>query len=71
MPLSSFPFFLIFYNISIVFLSFSNYVFSGLVHKSQMSSVRIDEPSEMLAKGEKVYCKVIAMEVRPVMSMVS
>ncbi|XP_035826576.1 nucleolar protein of 40 kDa [Aplysia californica] len=34
----------------------------GLVHKSQMSSARIDDPSEMLAKGEKVYCKVIAME---------
>ncbi|GFN78750.1 nucleolar protein of 40 kda [Plakobranchus ocellatus] len=35
----------------------------GLVHKSQMSSVRVEDPSEMLAKGEKVYCKVIGMEV--------
>ncbi|CAL1548141.1 unnamed protein product [Lymnaea stagnalis] len=34
----------------------------GLVHKSQMSNGRVDDPSEMLAKGEKVYCKVISME---------
>ncbi|GFR88067.1 nucleolar protein of 40 kDa-like [Elysia marginata] len=34
----------------------------GLVHKSQMSTARIEDPSEMLAKGEKVYCKVIGFE---------
>ncbi|RUS84131.1 hypothetical protein EGW08_008105 [Elysia chlorotica] len=34
----------------------------GLVHKSQMSSARIEDPSEMLAKGEMVYCKVIGFE---------
>ena len=36
---------------------------SGLVHVSQMSSARIEDPAEMLAKGEKVYCKVISVEV--------
>jgi len=34
----------------------------GLVHKTQLSSVRIDDPTEMLAKGENVWCKVISME---------
>ena len=28
-----------------------------------MSSARIEDPAEMLAKGEKVYCKVISVEV--------
>ncbi|XP_064603833.1 zinc finger CCHC domain-containing protein 17-like [Liolophura sinensis] len=32
----------------------------GLVHKSQMSRTRVDDPSEMLSKGEMVYCKVIS-----------
>ncbi|XP_070199554.1 zinc finger CCHC domain-containing protein 17-like isoform X2 [Littorina saxatilis] len=27
-----------------------------------MSSARIEDPAEMLAKGEKVYCKVISVE---------
>ncbi|CAG5118938.1 unnamed protein product [Candidula unifasciata] len=34
----------------------------GLLHKSQMSNARVEDPSEMLAKGERVFCKVIAME---------
>lgn len=29
-----------------------------------MSKVRVEDPSEMLATGEKVYCKVISLEVR-------
>ncbi|KAK3103477.1 hypothetical protein FSP39_019517 [Pinctada imbricata] len=34
----------------------------GLVHKSQMSKARVEDPSEMLSVGEKVYCKVISLE---------
>ncbi|XP_060074021.1 zinc finger CCHC domain-containing protein 17-like [Ylistrum balloti] len=34
----------------------------GLVHKSQMSKARVDDPSEMLSVREKVYCKVISIE---------
>ncbi|BFZ16042.1 hypothetical protein BsWGS_19080 [Bradybaena similaris] len=34
----------------------------GLVHKSQMSNARVEDPSEMLVKGDRVFCKVIAME---------
>lgn len=34
----------------------------GLVHKSQMSKARVEDPSEMLSVGEQVYCKVIAIE---------
>ncbi|KAJ8299083.1 hypothetical protein KUTeg_023143 [Tegillarca granosa] len=33
-----------------------------LVHKSQMSRARVDDPSEMLSVGEKIYCKVISVE---------
>lgn len=33
----------------------------GLVHKSQISHTRIDDPTEMFAKGELVYCKVISI----------
>lgn len=39
------------------------FLFLGLVHKSQMSKSRVEDPSEMLATGEKVYCKVISVEV--------
>ena len=28
-----------------------------------MSSARIEDPAEMLSKGENVYCKVISVEV--------
>ncbi|XP_060583673.1 zinc finger CCHC domain-containing protein 17-like [Ruditapes philippinarum] len=34
----------------------------GLVHKSQISQSRVDDPSEMFAKGEVVYCKVISIQ---------
>ncbi|XP_059166914.1 uncharacterized protein DDB_G0283697-like [Physella acuta] len=34
----------------------------GLVHKSQMSNGRVDDPSDMVTKGDMVYCKVISME---------
>lgn len=45
-----------------VFVSIPGYRRHGLVHVSQMSSARIEDPAEMLAKGEKVYCKVISVE---------
>ncbi|XP_076450584.1 zinc finger CCHC domain-containing protein 17-like [Babylonia areolata] len=45
-----------------VFVSIPGYKRHGLVHVSQMSSARIEDPAEMLAKGEKVYCKVISVE---------
>jgi ribosomal protein S1 len=28
-----------------------------------MSKARVDDPSELLAVGEKVYCKVVTIEV--------
>ncbi|KAK6191264.1 hypothetical protein SNE40_002997 [Patella caerulea] len=34
----------------------------GLVHKSQMSKSKIEDPSEMLSVGEMVYCKIISIE---------
>lgn len=34
----------------------------GLVHKSQISKSRVDDPSEMFTKGEMVYCKVISID---------
>ncbi|XP_054855723.1 zinc finger CCHC domain-containing protein 17 [Eublepharis macularius] len=34
----------------------------GLVHKSHMSSCRVDKPSEMVDVGEKVWVKVIGKE---------
>ncbi|KAL4224509.1 Nucleolar protein of 40 kDa [Mactra antiquata] len=33
----------------------------GLVHKSQISRTKVDDPSEMFAKGEIVHCKVISL----------
>ncbi|XP_061174638.1 zinc finger CCHC domain-containing protein 17-like [Saccostrea echinata] len=45
-----------------VFVKIPEFKKQGLVHKSQMSKVRVDDPSEMLATGEKVYCKVISLE---------
>ncbi|XP_048727089.1 zinc finger CCHC domain-containing protein 17-like [Ostrea edulis] len=45
-----------------VFIKIPGFKKQGLVHKSQMSKVRVDDPSEMLATGEKVYCKVISIE---------
>lgn len=33
----------------------------GLVHKSQISQSRVDDPTEMFARGEMVYCKVISI----------
>ena len=35
----------------------------GLVHKSQISKSRVEDPSEMFTKGEMVYCKVISIDV--------
>nr|XP_011420644.2 nucleolar protein of 40 kDa [Crassostrea gigas] len=45
-----------------VFVKIPGYRKQGLVHKSQMSKSRVEDPSEMLATGEKVYCKVISVE---------
>lgn len=44
-----------------VFIKIPGFKKQGLVHKSQMSNARIDDPSEMLSIHEKVYCKVIAI----------
>ncbi|KAH3886505.1 zinc finger CCHC domain-containing protein 17-like [Dreissena polymorpha] len=34
----------------------------GLVHKSQISHSKVDDPSEMFSRGEYVYCKVISLD---------
>ncbi|XP_013404653.1 nucleolar protein of 40 kDa [Lingula anatina] len=34
----------------------------GLVHKSQLSQSRVDNPAEVVDVGESVYCKVITLE---------
>ncbi|MBN3290389.1 NO40 protein, partial [Polypterus senegalus] len=36
----------------------------GLVHRSHMSSCRVDKPSEIVDVGEKVWVKVIGKEVK-------
>ncbi|KAJ8273023.1 hypothetical protein GJAV_G00096520 [Gymnothorax javanicus] len=36
----------------------------GLVHKSEMSSCRVENPSEMVDVGEKVWVKVIGREIQ-------
>lgn len=36
---------------------------SGLVHKTHMSSCRIDKPSEIVDVGDKVWVKLIGKEV--------
>ncbi|XP_055512484.1 zinc finger CCHC domain-containing protein 17-like [Leucoraja erinacea] len=36
----------------------------GLVHKSQMSAGRVDNPSEIVDVGERVWVKVIGKEVK-------
>lgn len=35
----------------------------GLVHRSQMSSVPVDDAGEVLKKGDRVWCKVISFSV--------
>ncbi|XP_052066207.1 zinc finger CCHC domain-containing protein 17-like [Mytilus californianus] len=44
------------------FIKIPGYRKQGLVHKSQMSKARVEDPSEMLAVGEMVYCKVVSVE---------
>lgn len=39
---------------------------SGLVHKSEMSSCRVDNPAEIVDVGEQVWIKVIGREVRSI-----
>lgn len=45
-----------------IFVKIPGYQRQGLVHKSQISKSRVDDPSEMFAKGEMVYCKVISLD---------
>ncbi|ESO87014.1 hypothetical protein LOTGIDRAFT_128093 [Lottia gigantea] len=45
-----------------VFVKIPGHFKQGLVHKSQMSKSKIEDPSEMLSVGERVYCKVISTE---------
>ncbi|XP_076290197.1 zinc finger CCHC domain-containing protein 17 [Lasioglossum baleicum] len=33
----------------------------GLIHKSQVSTARVDDVAQVLQKGERVWCKVISM----------
>ncbi|XP_034192861.1 zinc finger CCHC domain-containing protein 17 [Osmia lignaria lignaria] len=33
----------------------------GLIHKSQVSSARVDDVAEILQKGERVWCKIISI----------
>lgn len=35
----------------------------GLVHRSQVSSVPVDDATEVLQRGERVWCKVINISV--------
>lgn len=35
----------------------------GLVHRSQISKVNVPDVSEVLAKGDRVWCKVITIAV--------
>lgn len=44
------------------FIKIPNTTRHGLVHKSQMSKGRIDDPSEFLSVRERVWCKVISIE---------
>lgn len=39
------------------------YSLAGLVHKNDMSASRVDNPSEIIDVGEKVWIKVIGREV--------
>ncbi len=39
---------------------------SGLVHKSEMSSCRVDNPAEIVDVGEQVWIKVIGSEVHSI-----
>lgn len=39
---------------------------SGLVHKSEMSACRVENPSEIVDVGEQVWIKVIGREVYPI-----
>ncbi|XP_078584786.1 zinc finger CCHC domain-containing protein 17-like [Branchiostoma floridae x Branchiostoma japonicum] len=34
---------------------------NGLVHKSQMSASRVEDPKEVVDMGDRVYCKVISL----------
>jgi ribosomal protein S1 len=45
------------YSISIILIA-------GLCHISQMSISKINHPSEVIRVGERVYCKVVDVDVR-------
>lgn len=63
--LPSFPY-LIIWSINtrytLCFISFLLY--PGLVHRTHMSSCRVDKPSEIVDVGDKVWVKLIGREVR-------
>lgn len=46
------------------FVKIPGYRKQGLVHRSEMSSCRVDKPSEIVDVGEKVWIKVIGREIR-------
>ncbi|KAI0227696.1 Nucleolar protein of 40 kDa [Lamellibrachia satsuma] len=45
-----------------VFVKIPGYKKNGLVHKSQMSNTRLEHPEDMVANGDRVYCKVISVD---------
>ena len=45
-----------------VFVELNGYHGLGLVHVSQISSHRVEHPEDVLAIGERVYCKVIEVK---------
>lgn len=53
-------------NLRIVSVSCLPTLHAGLVHRTHMSSCRVDKPSEMVDVGDKVWVKLIGKEVTSV-----
>lgn len=53
-------------NTHIIILCLFVFASSGLVHKSEMSACRVDNPSEIVDVGEQVWIKVIGKEVHSI-----
>ncbi|KAK2143852.1 hypothetical protein LSH36_807g00117 [Paralvinella palmiformis] len=45
-----------------IFVKIPGYKKNGLVHKSQMSKSKVDDPSDMVEPHDHVYCKVISID---------
>ncbi|KAK2193691.1 hypothetical protein NP493_8g05025 [Ridgeia piscesae] len=45
-----------------IFVKIPGFKKNGLVHKSQMSNTRLEHPEDMVANGDRVYCKVISVD---------